>query len=108
MPDEAEAVVAPGSTPPFTRFIANVSLPQKFDTKGANWKKWIQIWKAYEIVTGLDKQPSTFCVARFITCIGLDALEIHTGLPFQSDDDRQIVAELLHRENERNLRKIEV
>ena len=59
MQDEAEAVAAPGSTPPFTRFIANVSLPQKFDTKGnlaANWKKWIQIWKAYEIVTGLDLQ----------------------------------------------------
>ena len=71
MPDEAEAVAAPGSTyihtyihflfsffqiknttcpriayaslggtPPFMMFIANVSLPQKFDTKGnlaANW-----------------------------------------------------------------------
>ena len=42
MPDEAEAVAAPGSSPPLTRFIANVSLPQKFDTKGnlaANWEK---------------------------------------------------------------------
>ena len=42
MPDEAEAVAAPGSSPPFTRFIANVSLQQKFDTRGnlaANWKK---------------------------------------------------------------------
>ena len=92
MPDEAEAVAAPGSSPPFTRFIANVSLQQKFDTRGnlaANWKKWIQSWKAYEIVTGLDKQPSTLCVASFIACIGPDALKIHTGLPFQSDDDRQ-------------------
>ena len=98
MPDEVEAVAAPGSTPPFTRFIANVSLPQKFDTKGnlaANWKKWIQIWKAYEIVTGLDKQPSTLRVATFITCIGPDALEIHTGLPFQSDDDRQNIDKVL-------------
>ena len=98
MPDEAEAVAAPGSTPPFTRFIANVSLPQKFDSKGnlaANWKKWIQIWKAYEIVTGLDKQPSTLRVATFITCIGPDALEIHTGLPFQSDNDRQNIDKVL-------------
>ena len=98
MPDEAEAVAAPDSTPPFTRFIANLSLPQKFDTKGnlaANWKKWIQIWKAYEIVTGLDKEPSTLCVATFITCIGPDALEIHTGLPFQSDDDRQNIDKVL-------------
>ena len=98
MPDEADAVAAPGSSPPFTRFIANVSLPQKFDTKGnlaANWKKWIQIWKAYEIVTGLDKQPSTLRVATFITCIGPDALEIHTGLPFQSHDDRQNIGKLL-------------
>ena len=98
MPDEAEAVAAPGSSPPFTRFTANVSLPQKFDTKGnlaANWKKWIQIWKAYEIVTGLDKQPSTLRVATFITCIGPDALEIHTGLPFQSDDERQNIDKVL-------------
>ena len=83
MPDEAEAAAAPSNTPPFTRFIANVPLPQKFDTKGnpaANWKKWIQIWKAYEIVTGLDKKPSTLHVTTFITCIGPDALEIHTGL----------------------------
>ena len=90
MPDEAEAVAAPG--------IANVSLLQKFDTKGnlaANWKKWIQIWKAYEIVTGLDKEPSTLCVATFITCIGPDALKIHTGLPFQSDDDRQNMDKVL-------------
>ena len=98
MPDEAEAPVAPGNTPPFTRFIANVSLPQKFDIKGnlaANWKKWIQIWKAYEIVTGLDKQPSTLRVATFITCIGPDALEIHTRLPFPSDDDRQNIDKVL-------------
>ena len=67
------------STPPFTRFIANVSLQQKFDTKknqAANWKKWMQIWKAGVrnlIVTGLDKQPSTLLVAKFITCIGPDA-----------------------------------
>ena len=87
-----------GGTPPFMMFIANVSLPQKFDTKGnlaANWKKWIQIWKAYEIVPGLDKQPSKLRVATFITCIGPDALEIHTGLPFQSDDDRQNIDKVL-------------
>ena len=81
-----------------TRFIANVSLPQKCDTKGnlaANWKKWIQIWKAYEIVTGLDKQPSTLRVATFITYIGPDALEIHTGLLFPSDDDRQNIDKVL-------------
>ena len=98
MPDEAEAVAAPGSTPPFTSFIANVSLPQKFETSGnlaANWKNWIQIWKAFEIVTGLGKQPSTLRVATFITRIGPDTLEIHTGLPFQSDNDRQNINKTL-------------
>ena len=89
---------APGNTPPFTSFIANVSLPQKFDSKGnlaAHWKKWVEIWKAYETVTGLHKQPSTLRVATFITCIGPDALEIHTGLPFPSDDDRQSIEKVL-------------
>ena len=35
------------------------------------------------------QDPSLLRVATFITCIGPDALEIHTGLPFQSDEDRQ-------------------
>ena len=90
MPDEEDA--PPVISPPKSRFIASVSLPQKFDTKGnlaTNWKKWIQVWKAYEIVTGLDKQPSTLRVPMFITCIGPDALEIHTGLPFSSDPERE-------------------
>ena len=30
-----------------------------------------------------------------MTCIGPDALEIHTGLPFQSDDDRQNIDKVL-------------
>ena len=96
MPDEADA--PPVISPPQSGFIANVSLPQKFDTKGnlaANWKKWVQVWKAYEIVTGLDKQPSTLRVATFITCIGPDALEIHTGLPFSSDAERENMDKVL-------------
>ena len=96
MPDEAPAPAV--VNPPQSRFIANVSLPQKFDTKGnlaANWKKWVQIWKAYEIVTGLDKQPSTLHVATFITCIGPDTLEIHTGLPFSSDAERENMDKVL-------------
>ena len=96
MPDEAPAPAV--VNPPQSRFIANVSLPQKFDTKGklaANWKKWVQIWKAYEIVTGLDKQPSTLRVATFITCIGPDALEIHSRLPFSSDAERENMDKVL-------------
>ena len=88
----------PVEVQPPSRFIANVSLPQKFDTKGnlaANWKKWLQVWKAYEIVTGLDKQPSSLRVATFITCIGPDALEIHTGLPFASEYEKESIQKLL-------------
>ena len=90
MPDKADAI-----NPLQSRFIANVSLPQKFDTKGnlatSNWywEKWVQVWKAYEIVTGLDKQPPTLRVATFIMCIDPDPLEIHTGLPFSSEAERE-------------------
>ena len=45
--------------------------------------------------TGLDKQPSTLRVAMFITCIGPDALEIHTGLPFSSDAERENMDKVL-------------
>ena len=77
---------------------AAFAVKYKLDLKliiAANWKKWIQIWKAYEIVTGLDKQPSTLRVASFIMCIGPDALEIHAGLLFPSDDDRQNIDKVL-------------
>ena len=93
IPDKADA--PPDINPLQSRFIANVSLPQKFDTKGnlpANWEKWVQVWKAYEIVTGLDKQPSTLRVATFIMCIGPDVLEIHTGLPFALEAERKNTA----------------
>ena len=43
----------------------------------------------------MDKQTSTLRAATFVTYIGLDALEIHTGLPFQSDVDRQNIDKVL-------------
>ena len=89
----------PVEVQPPSRFVDNVSLPQKLDTKGnlaANWKKWLQVWKAYEIFMGLDKQPSSLHVATFITCIGPDALEIHTGLPFASEEERDGIHKVLH------------
>ena len=100
MADEAEAVAAPASTPPFTRFIANVSLPQKFDTKGnpaANpgEKKMDRDLESVRNCPRVGQKPSTLRVAMFITCIDPAALEIHTGLPFQSDDDGQNINKVL-------------
>ena len=75
-----------------TTFSCNVSLPPKLQLQSGNlskeWKQWRQIWDAYEEVTDLRNKTSRLRVATFITCIGKEALEVHNGLPFQSDDEK--------------------
>ena len=61
-----------------------------------NWKKWKQVWDAYETVTKLNEKESKFRVATFITCIGPDALEVHNGLPFRSDEEKQDINVVLN------------
>ena len=78
-----------GSLPTFT---SHVPPPGRLELKGKlsdNWKKWKQVWDAYETVTKLNEKESKFRVATFITCIGAEALEVHNGLPFRSEDDKQ-------------------
>ena len=76
----------------------NVPLPGKLVLKGnlsENWKKWRQVWDAYETVSGLVGKPSKYRVATFITCIGVDALEIHNGLSFNSDEEKNDIEKVL-------------
>ena len=73
-------------------FTSNVPPPGRLELKGKlsdNWKKWKQVWDAYETVTKLNEKESKFRVATFITCIGAEALEVHNGLPFRSEDEKQ-------------------
>ena len=87
----------PGSTSGLTQvslptFTSNVPPPGRLELKGKlsdNWKKWKQVWDAYETVTKLTEKESRFRVATFITCIGADALEVHNGLPFRTEDEKQ-------------------
>ena len=84
-----------------TKFLCNVSLPLKIEICCENlckeWKQRRQIWDGYEEVTELRNKTSHLSVATFITCIGKEALEVHNGPPFQSDEqkaDINIVLEL--------------
>lgn len=88
MPDDAPVQAA--ASPPL--FTSNVPIPPKIQLKGnlaSNWKQWKQIWNAYELVTKLKDQSDEYRVATFITCIGQDALAIHNGLPFTSEDEKK-------------------
>ncbi len=79
-------------------FMSNVPLPHKLNVKGNlanNWKQWKKVWNAYETVTELSKRESNYRVAAFITCIGPEALQIHTGLPFTNDDERNDIATVM-------------
>ena len=92
---------APEASPtPFNKqmFMSNVPLPHKLNVKGNlanNWKQWKKVWNAYETVTELSKRESNYRVAAFITCIGPEALQIHTGLPFTNDDERNDIATVM-------------
>ena len=59
------------------------------------WKQWRQVWDAYEEVTDLRNRTSRLRVATFITCIGKEALEVHNGLPFQSEDEKTDINKVL-------------
>ena len=53
------------------------------------------MWDAYEIVKKLNEKDDRYRVAAFITCIGSDVLEIHNGLPFQSEEEKQDISKVL-------------
>lgn len=60
-----------------------------------NWKVFKQLWDAHVTLTSLNEKPAAYQVAKFIMCIGPEALEVHNTLPFTSDADRQDVAKIL-------------
>ena len=73
--------------------------PSKLEVRGVNlskeWKQWRQVWDAYEEVTELRTKTSRLRIATFITCIGKEALEVHNGLPFQSDEEKADINKVL-------------
>jgi len=73
-------------------FMCNVFLLPKLEIQNGNLskeqKQWRRVWDAYEEVTDLQNKTSCLRVATFITCIRKEALEIHNGLPFRSEEKK--------------------
>ena len=40
------------------------------------------MWDAHAVLTDIKNKPPPYQVAKFISCIGPDALEVHNSLPF--------------------------
>ena len=84
-----------------TKFSCNVSLPPKIELRircenlSKEWKQWREVRDAYARVTELLNKTSRPRVATFITCIGKEALEVHNGLPFQSDEEKADISKML-------------
>lgn len=79
-------------------FTSNVPLPPPLALTGniaKTWKNWRQTWEAYQVITGLSERPQKYRVATFITCIGPEAMEIHNGLPFQSEEEKQNIEKVI-------------
>ena len=86
------------TTPTMPIFTSKLPTPPNINLNGdlrENWKQWKQIWDAYALVTGLTQQSSEFQVATFVTCIGQQALKIHNGLPFKTDEEKRDMGKIL-------------
>ena len=53
------------------------------------------MWDVYEEFTELRNKTSRLRLATFITCIGKEALKVHNGLPFQSDEEKADINKVL-------------
>ena len=106
MPSDGDAnsgatasATAPSASTMASSFMCNVSLPPKLEIHrgklSKEWKQWRQVWDAYEEVTNLRSKTSRLRVATFITCIGKEALEIHNGLPFRSEEEKSDITKVL-------------
>ena len=92
-------------------FTSSVPAPHPLEMEGnlaQNWKKWRQVWNAYETVTNNKSRGSEFRVATFITCIGPAALDTHEGLPFKDDDERNDIDTVLKLWDEHCVGKVNV
>ena len=107
MPSDGDAnsgatasATAPSASIMASSFMCNVSLPPKLEIHSGKlskeWKQWRQVWDAYEEVTNLRSKTSRLHVATFITCIGKEALEIHNGLPFRSEEEKSDITKVLY------------
>lgn len=82
---------------------SNLPIPSRLNLAGnisENWKKWKQVWDSFEIASRLNQQEDKYRVATFITCIGTEALEVYNGLPFENEEDKNVmntVLELMER-----------
>ena len=82
---------------------SNLPIPSRLNLAGnisENWKKWKQVWDSFEIASRLNQQEDKYRVATFITCIGTEALEVYNGLPFENEEDKDVmntVLELMER-----------
>ena len=93
------APVSQSTTTMASTFMCNVSLPPKLEIHSGNlskeWKQWRQVWDAYEEVTDLRNKTNRLRVVTFITCIGKEALEVHNGLPFASEEEKSNMTKVL-------------
>ena len=83
---------------PQSHGFLNIPMPPNLAMRGnisQIWKKWRQVWDSYEVTAHLKTQQDTYRVAAFIMCIGPDALDIYSGLPFESPEDKNNINRVL-------------
>ena len=77
---------------------APIPLPSKMDLTGnlaGNWKKFKRMWNNYEVASRLRTQSKELRTATFLTCIGPDVLDIYDGLPFDNDEEKTNITNVL-------------
>ena len=72
--------------------IQGIHPPTHLDVKEntvENLKTFKQAWGSYAIIMNIQQQPVTYQVAFFLHCVGLEALKIFNGMPFDDAQERE-------------------
>jgi len=90
---ESQNIMATASAT-FPTLPPGLKPPQPLKTDGnlaANWKRFKLNWDNYSIVARLDQFEEGFKTAMFLSVVGEDGLEIHDGMDFSPETDREML-----------------
>ena len=78
--------------------MPGIKPPQQFSL-GSNilekWKIFKQRWKTYAVLSNLESQPAEVQVALFLHVLADDALKVHNGFQFDTDESHRKVSEII-------------
>ena len=83
--------------------IAGIKPPDKLvlgSNSVENWKLFKQRWNTYALLSRLEHLEHKFQVALFLHSLDDEALRIHNGFQFTTNEDERTLQEIIHKFDE--------